>query len=101
MAITIRRTKHLDECDFDRIDARNESIMTLLNNKLIMRADDNEEGEAQIEQAFTWLKDNCQDFYSVRGPESDKHTLKYYLYFMNDDEMTLFAASFPQDPDEE
>lgn len=100
-SISIRRTLHLDENDLDRIDTRNEAIMTLLGNKLIMRAEDNLEGEKQIEQAFLWCKDNCTDFYSIRGPEQDKGTIKYYIYFMNGDEMTLFATSFPQDPDEE
>ena len=101
MALSIRQTKNLDECDFDRIDFRNDAVMSLLSHKLIMRADDTLEGEKQIEQAFIWLRDNCTDFYSVRGPESDKTTIKYYIYFINEDEMTLFATSFPRDPDEE
>lgn len=101
MSIYIRRTKHLDQCDLDRIDLRNDAIMKLLNNKLIMRATDSIEGEKQIETAFLWLKDNCREFYSVRGPESDKNTVKYYIYFMNEEEMSLFAMSFPQESGEE
>ncbi len=101
MAITIRRTKHLDECDLNRIDLRNDAIMKLLNNKLIMRADNNQEGGEQIEEAFGWLRDNCQNFYSVRGPEADKHSVKYYIYFMNAEEMLLFATTFPQDLEED
>ncbi|NJO61542.1 MAG: hypothetical protein HC836_25830 [Richelia sp. RM2_1_2] len=72
MAITIRRTLHLDECDLNRLDSRNEVMFTMLNNKLIMRADDSLEGEQQIEEAFSWLKENCKSFYSVRGGESEK-----------------------------
>lgn len=100
MSLSIRRTKHLDECDMDRIDNRNESMTTLLSQKLIMRAGDNTEGSNQIEQAFRWLAENCGDFYSVRGPETDVDSIKYYIYFMNADEMTLFATSFPRDNEE-
>lgn len=101
MAISVRQTFHLDECDFDRIDFRNEAVMNLLSHKIILRADDNYEGQKNIEHIFCWLKENCKNFYSVRGPEADKDTIKYYIYFMDGDEMTLFATSFPQDLDEE
>ena len=101
MSISIRQTKHLDECDVDRIDLRNEAIMNLLGHKLILRATDTTEGGAQIEEAFIWLAENCTDFYSVRGPETDGNTIKYYVYFMNEDEMLLFATTFPRDPTEE
>ena len=101
MAISIRQTKHLDECDFDRIDYTNKAVMALLNHKLIVRADDVYESTQQLEDVFTWLTENCTDFYSVRGPETDKLTIKYYIYFINEDGMTLFATSFPRDSDEE
>lgn len=102
MSITIRRTKHLDECDFDRIDFRNEAIMTLLNHKIVMRANDTIEGSHQIEEAFSWCKQNCTDFYSIRGPDADLSdgTIKYYLYFMDENDLTLFAISFPRNIDE-
>jgi anionic cell wall polymer biosynthesis LytR-Cps2A-Psr (LCP) family protein len=97
MTITIRRTRHLDESDLDRIDRRNEVMFALLSNKILMRASDNKEGEKQIEQAFMWLRDTCKHFYSVRGPEQDKDTVKYYIYFENEEEATLFVLSFPQE----
>jgi hypothetical protein len=44
-----------------------------------------------------WLRDTCKHFYSVRGPEQDKDTVKYYIYFENEEEATLFVLSFPQE----
>lgn len=100
MSITIRRTKHLDSWDMAIINYENEAVMKLLSHKLIMRASDTVEGEKQIEHVFTWLKDNCKNFYSVCGPKPDKDTIKYFIYFVDEDEMLLFAASFPQHIDE-
>jgi hypothetical protein len=100
MTITLRRTRHLDECDLNRIDSRNAVLYALLSNKIIMRASDNKEGEKQIEQAFMWLRDTCQHFYSVRGPEQDKDNVKYYIYFENEEEATHFVLVFPQEQDE-
>lgn len=97
MTLSIRRTKHLDHCDLDRLDFRNKAIMTMLDNKLIMRAPDSKESEPVIEKAFTWLKETCQHFYSIRGPETDKFTIKYIIYFMSEEEMTMFAITFNQD----
>lgn len=100
MTITIRRTLHLDEEDFNRLDFRNDATTTMLKQKLILRATDNTEGESQIEKAFEWLKENCHNFYSVRGPVEDKGSIKYYIYFMNENEMTHFAMAFPRDDDD-
>jgi len=94
VSITLNRSLHIDDDDIQLLDE--DTKVLLLKYKMIMRADNTDEGAAELEKIFTWVKENCQNHYRVRGPNHDKDTIKYYIYFTDEAEATQFKLTFPQ-----
>lgn len=91
---TLRRTLHLDEIDLPLLSP--EIASKLLSHKFILRTSHNSAaGKKQVEEIFSWLRDTCESYFMVRGPEQDDDGIKYYIYFADELEAAQFKLTFP------
>lgn len=91
--IALRRTLHLDAADLPLISP--ELASKLLSHKFILRSFHSNAGRDEVEEIFSWLRENCKSHYMVRGPEREDDGIKYYIYFADDSEATQFKLTFP------